>query len=228
MGISPTTEHSVILGFNNLPDDFLEIMSCHDLYSYGFSAFRESRFLKPEELINNTRHGHNELVIRRRKGQYTEEKIEPSYIICFDSVNEESRIASQKFGVPILFINREKVVERHYHEIMEYKEQFKESLNPHLISKIITGQENNKAGLRLVRPDLVEKYFSTEMRQQTIEELYTAISQGLARNDSNAKDAMNEFVRVIELEASKFAITKETPHRKNVFDVHYQEFFRNF
>ena len=228
MGIAPTNEHSVILGFNNLPDDFLELMSCNDLYSKGLSADRKSRFLTPEELKNNTRHGHNELVIRRRKGEYTEEKIEPSYIICFDSVNEESKIAAQKFGVPIIFIDREKVAERHYNEIISLKEQFKATLDPHLISKIISEQENNKAGLRLVRPDLVEKYFSTEFRQKNIEELFSIISTGLNTNNPNAINAMNEFVKVVENEAQKFKVTKETPHRKNVFDINYEEFLQIF
>ncbi len=228
MGIAPTNEHSVVLGFNNLPDDFLEIMSCNDLYSRGFEAARESRFLTPDELKNNTRHGHNEIVIRRRKGEYTEEKIEPSYIICFDKVNEESKIAAQKFGVPIIFIDREKVAERHYNEIISLKEQFKTTLDPHLISKIICEQENNKAGLRLVRPDLVEKYFSTEFRQKNIEELYSTICSGLNTNNPNAINAMNEFVKVVESEAQKFAITKETPHRKNVFDINYEEFLQVF
>ncbi len=228
MGIAPTDEHSVVLGFNNLPDDFLELMSCNDLYSRGLFAHRESRFLTSEELKNNTRHGHNELVIRRRKGAYTEEKVEPSYIICFDSVNEESQTAAQKFGVPIVFIDREKVAERHCSEIISLREQFKETLDPHLISKIICEQENNKAGLRIARPDLVEKYFSTEFRQKNIEELFSVISAGLNTNNPNAITAMNEFVKVIEREIQKCEITDETTHRKNNFDINCQEFLHTF
>lgn len=224
MGIAPTNEHSVVLGFNNLPDDFLEIMSCNDLYSMGFVANRSSRFLNPEELKDNTRHGHNEIVIRRRKGEFTEEKVEPSYIICFDNVNEESKVAAEKFGVPIIFIDREKVAERHHNEIVNMVEQFKSTLDPHLISKIICEQENNKAGLRLVRPDLVEKYFGTEFRQKNIETLFSVIDNGLKNNNVNAISSMNEFVKAIETEAEKFRITKETPHRKNNYDISYEEF----
>ena len=186
MGIAPTNEHSVILGFNNLPDDFLEIMNCNDLFSKGFQANRQSRFLNTEELINNTRHGYNEIVIRRRKGEYTEEKIQPSYIICFDIINEESKTASEKFRIPIIFINREKVAQRHYNKIWNLKEQFKKTLNPYLISKIIWEQENNKAGLRLTRPDLMEKFFSKEIRQKNIEELYLTITNALVKNNPNA------------------------------------------
>ncbi len=228
MGIAPTGEHSVVLGFNNLPNDFLEIMSCNDLYSRGFEAARESRFLTPKELKNNTRHGHNELVIRRRKGDYTEEKIEPSYIICFDKVNEESKLAAQKFGVPILYIDREKAAERQYKKIIDLKEQFKTTLDSHLISEIIKEGENNKAGLRIVRPDLVQKYFSNEFRQNNIDELYSLITKELNANNPKAIDAMHEFINAIENEVQKFVITKETPKRKNTFDLNYQEYLQIF
>lgn len=224
MGIAPINEHSVVLGFNNLPDDFLEIMSCNDLYSMGFIAGRLSRFLNPDELKDNTRHGHNEIVIRRRKGKFAEEKIEPSYIICFDNVNEESKVAAEKFGVPIIFIDREKVAQRHHNEIVNMIEQFKTTFEPDLISKVICEQENNKAGLRLVRPDLVEKYFETEFRQYNIETIYTAIDIGLKNNNANAINAMNKFIKALEVEAEKFKITKETPHRKNTFDIDYDKF----
>ena len=228
MGIAPTGEHSVILGFHNLPEDCLEIMGCNDLLSNGFKATRKSRFLTSEELKNNTRHGYNEIVIRRRKGEYTENKVEPSYIICFVNINEESKVASERFGVPIIFIDREKVAKRHYSEIINVKEEFKTTLDPHLISKIICEQENNRAGLRLVRPDLVEKYFNTEIRQKNIEELYVAISNGLATKNANAINAMNEFVKVMDTEASKFIVTKETPTEENKLDLNYEKFMQDF
>lgn len=228
LGIAPTNEHSVVLGFNNLPNNYLELMSSQDLYSRGFSAERSSKFMTSEELKNNTRHGHNELVIRRRKGDFTEEKVEPSYIICFDNINEESKIAAEKFGVPILFIDREKVAERKHNEIVNMIKDFQNTLDPHLISKIICEQENNKAGLRLVRPDLVEKYFSTEFRQNNIETLYSIINEGIINNNDNAITSMNEFVQTIEKEKEKFKTTKETPHRKNTFDLKYDEFIAAF
>lgn len=224
MGIAPTTEESVVLGFSNLPDDFLQIMSCNDLYSSGYKAQRSSRFLTPAELKNNTRHGHNELVISRRIGEYTESKLQPSYIICFDKINEKSKIAAQKFGVPIIFIDREKVAEKQHNEIINLMEQFKITLDPTLISKIICKQENNKAGYRLVRPDLIDKYFGQEFRQNNINQMFSAIENGLKNNNPNAVNAMNAFVKSIEEEADKFKITAETPHRRNTYDIDYDKF----
>ena len=222
MGIALTTEHSVILGFNNLPDDYLELMSSNDLWSRGFSASRESKFMNSNELKNNTRHGHNELVIRRRKGEYTEEKIQPSYIICFDDINDESKVAAEQFGVPIIFIDREKVAKRHHDEIVSMVEEFKQTLNPHLVSKIICEEENNKAGLKLTRSDLSEKYFGKEFRQSNINLIYSIIEKGIENNNSNAISALNEFVKAIESEVEKGIIKKETSERKNEFDIDYE------
>ncbi|MBE6153511.1 MAG: hypothetical protein E7166_04735 [Firmicutes bacterium] len=228
MGIAPTNEHSVVLGFSDLPENYLELMSCNDLYSKGFTAKRTSEFLTSNELKNKTRHGHNELVIRRRYGEFTEKKVEPSYIICFDNVNEESRIAAQKFGIPIIFIDREKVARRHQQEINNMVQEFKSTLNPELISKIICEQENNKAGLRLVRPDLVDKYFSSEYRQNNIETIYSIIKSNLNSNNQQAIISMQEFVKVIQEEQEKFKVTKETPHRKNTYDVNVDELINEF
>jgi len=224
MEIAPTNKHSVVLGFANLPPNFLQIMSCNDLYSTGFSAERSSRFLTPEELKNNTRHGHNEIVINRRIGEYTEQKLQPSYIICFDNVNEESKIAAEKFGVPIIFIDREKVADKQHNEITSMLEKFKATLEPVLISEIICKQENNKAGYRIVRPDLVDKYFNKEFRQNNINIIYSIIESGLKNNHPNAINCMNTFIKAIEEEVGKFKVTAETPHRRNSFDIEYDVF----
>ena len=46
----------------------------------------------------------------------------------------------------------------------------------------------------------------------------------MKNNDTNAIIAMNEFIKVIELEADKFKITEETPHRKNTYDIKYKKY----
>ena len=62
--------------------------------SVGFAAGRQSKFLTPKELCDNTRHGYDELVIRRKTGKFAEGKLQPSYIVRFDQINDESRVAS--------------------------------------------------------------------------------------------------------------------------------------
>lgn len=228
MGIAPEGENSVILGFSELPADYLQLMSCNDLYSKGFSALRESSFLTSGELRDNTRHGHNELVIQRRTGEYTQSKLQPSYIICFDKINEESRVASEKFGVPIIYIDREKVTKKERNKIDIMVQEFIETMNPSLISKIICEQENNRAGLRLVRPDLVDKYFNATYRQENIKKMYSVIKKRFVSNDSKVFLAMQEFIKCIEQEKEKFKVTEETPKRKNEFDLSIDEYIDEF
>ena len=229
LGTALMNSHSVILGFADLPDDYLEVMSSMDMVSADIYSRRQSKFLNSKELKDNTRHGHNEIVTRRRKGKFTEEKLQPSYIVCFDQINDESRVASEKFGIPIVFIDREKVAKRQHSKIVNMVEEFKSTLDPNLISSIVCEQENNRAGFRLGRPDLVEQYFSTDFRQQNINILYDCINLGLKEGKANAIEAMQVFVSSIENEKEKFIVSRdESPRRANNYDIQYEELVDNF
>ena len=116
--------------------------------------------------------------------------------MCFDQINDESRVASEKFGIPIIFIDRERVALRQHTKILNMIEEFKTTLNPNLIASIVCEQENNRAGLRLGRPDLVEQYFSTDFRQQNINTLYDYIKLGLEKGEPNAIEAMKALLVV--------------------------------
>ncbi len=229
LGTVLPNKHSVILGFANLPDDYLEIMSCIDMNSVGFAAGRQSKFLTPKELCDNTRHGYDELVIRRKTGKFAEGKLQPSYIVCFDQINDESRVASGKFGIPIVFIDREKVAKRQHTKIVNMVEEFKSTLDPNLISLIVCEQENNRSGLRIARPDLVEQYFSTPFRQKNINALYDCINLGLKQKKPNAIKAMQVFVSSIESEKEKFKTTIDIgPQLANNYDMQYEELIESF
>ena len=229
LGTALMNSHSVILGFADLPDDYLEVMSSMDMVSADIYSRRQSKFLNSKELKDNTRHGHNEIVTRRRKGKFTEEKLQPSYIVCFDQINDESRVASEKFGIPIVFIDREKVAKRQHSKIVNMVEEFKSTLDPNLISSIVCEQENNRAGFRLGRPDLVEQYFSTDFRQKNINILYDCINLGLKEGKANAIEAMQVFVSSIENEKEKFIVSRdESPRRANNYDIQYEELVDNF
>ena len=224
MGIAKCSEDSVILGFNNLPNDFLELMSNTDLISKNFKAIKGCNFMSPEELENKTRHTHNELTIRRMMGEYSDEKIQPSYIICFDNINEKSKKTANQFGIPILFIDRNKIALKNYNNIKENLRSFGQSLDSSLISKIIVGQENNRSGLRMSRPDLVEKYYSKEIRQENINSIYNIIINNL--ENPNIISCMNEFINVLQDEASKYE-EEDINERENYYDIEYEDMINN-
>ena len=219
MGIARLSKESVVFGFDkDLPTDYLEIMSSYDLASSGFQAGRESRFMGSSELIDSTRFGHNELVIRRKKDIYSGSNIQPSYIVCFDQVTKEAKEAAERFGIPIVYIDRQKQAARQHDKIVNMMNEFKSNPTPELVSRIIIEQENNRAGLKLGRPDLMEKYFSQQFRQANVNELYEIIKSNINDNNLDLIECMQKFVEALEGELDKRK-ELEVGERKNGFDL---------
>lgn len=231
MGTAKIDDHSVIFAFSDLEEGYLKLMACYDLYSESNGAYiadRESRFMLSDELIDNTRHGHNELVVGRKNGRYGEDKLQPSCIICFDTINDESREASDKFDIPIIFIDREKVAKRWFDRINDMINEYEKSLNPLLIERIIVEQENCRSGLKLGRIDLLEKYFSRDIRQANIERLYKIISNHL--DSQKGQEGVAIFIKSIEREKEKVLLANENEmsERRSSFDLDCDDMLSSF
>lgn len=226
MGTARADDSSVILGFVDLPEDYVEIMSCQDLVSSGLSAVKASRFMNSDELIDNTRHGHNEIVIRRTEEINKGHKVQPSYIICFDRINEESKLAAEEFGIPIVFIDREKVAIRQREKIDSMVIEFEKNPSPELLNRIIVEQENNKAGFHLCRPDLVDKYFNKDYRQENLNKIYSIIKN--CSSEDMKRRCMQEFIDSVEKEKEKTDVKEDDKERENHFDLDYEEMVEEF
>ena len=112
-----------------------------------------SRFLTPMEQINNTRTDGNETNWDRFNSNG--EKKQPSYIICIaDSMSnadyknspnyQESLAVASQYGIPLVMIDREKVIENEHNEIEKMLQEFEKTQNPTLINRIIQRFENNR------------------------------------------------------------------------------------
>lgn len=112
-----------------------------------------SRFLTPIEQINNTRTDGNETNWDRFNSNG--EKKQPSYIICIaDSMSnvdyknspnyQESLAVASQYGIPLVMIDREKVIENEHNEIEKMLQEFEKTQNPTLINRIIQRFENNR------------------------------------------------------------------------------------
>ena len=170
------------------------------------------------ELIDSTRFGHNELVIRRKKDIYSGNNIQPSYIVCFDQVTKEAKEAAERFGIPIVYIDRQKQAARQHDKIVNMMNEFKSNPTPELVSRIIIEQENNRAGLKLGRPELMEKYYSQQFRQANVNELYEIIKSNINDNNLDLIECMQKFVEALEGELDKRK-ELEVGERKNGFDL---------
>ena len=112
-----------------------------------------SRFLTPMEQANNTRLDGNETNWDRFNSNG--EKKQPSYIICIaDSMSndeyknsknyQDSLIVASQYGIPLVMLDREKIIENEHLEIENMLQEYEETKNPSLINRIIQRFENRR------------------------------------------------------------------------------------
>jgi len=155
-----------IVGFTNFGEEALIQEGSQDIYSYGeegkknnidIGAYRGTGFRKSDDLVKETvKKGsrYNEVNLWReymREDGQTEVLI-PSYIVCFDEIDElskqEARLIAEKFGLdkplPILVINTEKYkdrIEEYAKEVREEaKEEAKEEIQQQVVEEKIEGK----------------------------------------------------------------------------------------
>ena len=176
------------LGFTDYELGSLQSSGPYDLFSmsdedsYQISADYPSMFLLPDDVLEYTRHTHNETVWERRNISNDKMfKKQPSYIVYFvdnfeDRLNDQKAMkqwesvkkASSNFLVevdgikktlPIMVVEREKIAKSQLGIIQLKLNEFKETLSPKLIKEIISDYESNYAGNRTFHPNISEKYF---------------------------------------------------------------------
>lgn len=112
-----------------------------------------SRFLTPMEQANNTGIDRNETNWDRfdKDGN----RKQPSYIIYIaeslsenryktDSVYQKSLLVASQYGIPLVLVDRERVIENEHSEIEDMIKKYEETRNPILINRIIQKFENNR------------------------------------------------------------------------------------
>lgn len=205
-GHARTDEHSVIFGFDNISSSEIQLMGPYDLYSnaYGLKTFcmRESKYYDSVDLINNTRAYHNEVVINRNLAGG--DKRQPSYILCFDTINEDSKKASKQFEIPIVFVDVKKHLEIKLQEIETLKQSFVNTQSIDTLKKIINMQETMKCGLLCNNKHLAETFFSSEKITNNILFLIDNCSEIevldeleiLINNEKNRNQEVNDYRNV--------------------------------
>lgn len=126
---------------------------CSDSRKNTTVTWRQQRFYTANNLPDQTRGGHSEVDIEIQdvsEGVTEYKKIQPTSIICFEEVDEDSIKAaielSKKLGrtIPIELIDRRELANQTRQEIDNLLNEFKngESLQPELIGQIITKFNN--------------------------------------------------------------------------------------
>ena len=170
------------LAFTDIPEENLLLQAPFDIGSNAANASKSTatdmnsnklQFLFPKEMIDSTRHTHNELVIERL---LKEGKVKPSYVIFMtESFNPDLLLdkpelrtekeieanpdlfrwqnavqAAKDFGIPIVVIDRGKIKQYEHNEIEKLFEKFKkgEKESPQALFDLLIRLENNRAGCR--------------------------------------------------------------------------------
>ena len=173
-------------------------------------------------MIDYTRHGHNEFVSDRliyNEETKDYEKEMPNYVVWVqNSINEteqeretnpiwqETKKAAAQLGVPIVVINREKIIISEQKIVLDNLKKLaninKDTDIKEVLRNIIIRFENNVVGLQFER-NLKEKYFSEEDRTQIYESIDAILSNYYTSNQQLYYQMISIIRELLEEESKK-------------------------
>ncbi len=233
----------VLFGFDSWDPKALTKSAPYDLYTfndgYDIQEGRPLTFMSAQDIIDYTRHTHNEQTLERfeiRDDKRTPicENIQPSYVIVYsdmkDEIKQKAIKCSEDMKIPIVYIDKEKIVEHERDEIDQKINDFHSasSLDTklELLEKILLSHENNRSGLRMTNPDWLEMYFPTNK----IENIMNEIMKELQIRYQEIGDVASYYhyssklMDILDKENNKFKVDMETSERQNYIDIPVDEY----
>lgn len=234
--IGTATIKYACLGFSDYADGMLHLSSPTDLVSSSernsatVTSVVDPTYLLPEDILNSTRHTHNESTFERRdlgKGEHF--KKQPSYVVyhCDNLSDREtipnymktweyavkcSRDFEKRLGhpLPIVVVEREKIAQKEVERINAQMSSFKETFDPSLIEKIITRYESNYAGNREYHQNICDKYFprAEELGSSVPGKIEKVIRKLSKTNPEKAIELFNELKKAVLLEKKRYSAVK--------------------
>lgn len=226
----------VLLGFNDLSENSLIKSAPYDLFTrnddINITSAKKSKFLTPRNIINNTRHAHNEQSIERR--ELREELInrgiinlQPSYVIVFSDMDDKLRKKACKcaedFGIPIVYVDKQKVVQNESNKINKMIGELNNTQDITrqiaIFSEIYLKHENNRCGL--MHDEELKSIFNTGR----IERVLNDIVDKLIENKNNTQDykeyceGVLKLIDILQREEDKFITCYETGSRVAFNDI---------
>ena len=212
-----------IYGFDSYEESALLCAGNYDLFSdevisrFDTSAGKPYHMFPPKDMIDNTRHTHNEFVIERRniKENNTYKRV-PSYVVYLvDDINNKDNFSSDNMlyqetlqasvdqGIPIVIVDRLKCAKEEKNKINNMYNEFLNTKNYSILSNIFIKYFNNIVGCHLFVGNDVCKY-NLEFNVNTLLQFIDSIL-----NDINKFDLDNQIKTIkciidsIELENKK-------------------------
>ena len=236
MGIAAVND--VLFGFDGWDEKSISKMAPYDIYSmndsYDLQEGRKMIFMSANEIINNTRHAHNEMVLERRElrpDKINQEKpnIQPSYVIIYsdmaDEIKEKAIKCSEQMNIPIVYLDKEKIAN---HEVSRIDSKIEEIKECHdldgkidLLKELLIIHENNRSGYRITNADWLEEKFPTSKIDKVVKQLVASIQivYGETKDIASYHRQSEKLMRVLDEENQKFIVTQENQKRKHDIDL---------
>ena len=227
------------LGFTDYELGSLQLSAPYDLCSmsdeksYEISAIYSSMFLLPDDVLDYTRHTHNETVWERRNiSKDAMFKKQPSYIVYFvdnfddrltdpeaqkqwESVkkaaaNFSREVNGEKKYLPIMVVEREKIAKAQLGNIQNQLNEFTETGNSKLIKGIISDYESNYAGNREYHLNISDKYFPKHehLSESVVGKIIETINKLYQTDPNRAYKCLYELEKVLKSEQEKYNNTQ--------------------
>ncbi len=241
MGLAAVND--VLFGFDSWDPRSISKMAPYDIYSvndsYDLKEGRKMIFMTADEIINNTRHAHNEMVLERRELRKDRQdplksNIQPSYVIIYsdmaDEIKEKAIKCSNDMNIPIVYIDKEKISNN---EVAKIDSKIQEIKDCHdldgkmaLLSELLIMHENNRSGYKITNPDWLDSKFPTSKIDNVIKQLVTEIKLVYETTGDIATyyKYSERLMRVIDEENQRFITTEENSERKHEIDLPVDEY----
>lgn len=219
-----------IFGFTEFSEDSITNMAPYDLCSinneYELQTSRPLIYTSSEDIINTTRHSHNEYVLERTNLKNNDTvNIQPQYIIITSEMTEHQKENSLKAanemnpptGLPIVYIGIKEIVKTNQKNILDMMSEFGKTKNPKTLKNLINDYETVKCTLRTI---------------QNYEFINVDIIDNLITSYINYCNTLPEIEKNIHLESleiilndekRKFDLIIDSGNRFKEFDIDYKK-----
>lgn len=222
MGLAEIND--ILLGFNNFTDEQINMMAPYDIYTrndgYLIKSGRPLLYLPGKDVMNETRHTHNEFNLERTNltGEGNLANIQPDYVIIFDDMDIELKNkaykASIEFNIPLVYLNRENLAINEKNKIDSLISEFNTTYDVKLLKDILVLHENNRSGYRVNKPNFVTQYFQSD-------KIIQILNEGI--ENAQSKEDLLYIKEILEEENAKFDATHEATNRTNIIDIPIEE-----
>lgn len=237
------TVNDVLLGFDGWDKKAISQSSPYDLHTYNdgynLQEGHAMMFLTPQDIIDTTRHTHNEQTLERvelRPERKTKEcpNIQPSYVIVYSDMKDEIKAkavkCSEDMNIPIVYLDKEKIVSHEQEKLDSKIALWKETSDMDgkfaLLEQILVSHENNRSGLRMTNPEWLEEYFPTSKLDTIIEQSISEIQSKyfITEDIESYYESSKRLMDILDKEQQKFNIAHEATSRSNEIDLPIEEY----